>query len=136
MMDFPISFLDGLGTSEMVFLAIIAILLFGEKLPEVARTYGKKIVDFKKNIQGIQDELRSAAFSATDSLSSAVKDATNSLNSATDSLNSSVSSPYTPSGSSPNGSVASSSSSSNGDEDHEEPTAPKFEPPKADAPKA
>lgn|GEM_PF-136684 len=125
----PIGIFDGLGTSEMLFLGIIAILLFGDKLPEVARTWGKKFVDFKKSVQGIQDELRSAAFSATSSIESAVNSATDSLNSATDLMSSSLDT--LSSGSS--GSHGGYSSPEQG-EDYEEATAPKFEPPKADPP--
>jgi len=128
-METPIAFLDSLGTSEMLFLGVLAILLFGEHLPDVARSWGKKFVEFKRNIQGIQDELRSAAFSATSSIDSAVHSASDSLHSATDSLN--------PSAQGATGSYGSGSESHHSDRsgdavnDSEEPTAPKFEPPKA-----
>jgi sec-independent protein translocase protein TatA len=109
-----LGFLDGLGTTEMFVLGVLAILLFGEKLPEVARTWGKKIVDFKRNIQGIQDELRSAAFSVTSTVESA-----------TDSLNSSVSSSSSYGG-------PGKTRSADADEDREEAVAPKFVPPPAE----
>jgi len=124
----PIAILDGLGTSEMIFLGLLAILLFGERLPEVARTWGKKFVEFKRSVQGIQDELRSAALSATSTVSSAVDSATESLNSATESMGSatdSISSPY----SNPSDNHRS-DSSGDGVDDLEVATAPKFEPPK------
>jgi sec-independent protein translocase protein TatA len=50
----------GIGPPEMLFLAFIALLLFGKKLPEVARSMGKGIVEFKKGMNGIEDEVRSA----------------------------------------------------------------------------
>ncbi len=124
-MQVLIGFLDGLGNSEMLMLGIIALLLFGDKLPEVARTWGKKVVDFKKNIQSIQDEIRSAAFSATSSLNEAVSSATDSLQSATDTANSSLES----------GSNGSSHKPRSYGDDYEETTAPKFEPPAADPPR-
>ena len=52
--------LPGIGMPEMIFLGIIALLLFGKKLPEVARSLGKGMVEFKKGLRGIEDELRSA----------------------------------------------------------------------------
>ncbi len=128
-MVFPIGLFDGLGTSEMLFLGIIAILLFGERLPEVARTWGKKFVDFKKSVQGIQDELRTAAFSATSSIESAVHSASDSLNSATDAMSSSLDMP-----SSENPGSYGGYSSPEQSEDYEAASAPKFEPPQAAPP--
>ena len=45
---------------EMVIVGIIALLLFGKKLPEVARSLGKGVVEFKKGLSGIEDEIRTA----------------------------------------------------------------------------
>ncbi|WP_437193749.1 twin-arginine translocase TatA/TatE family subunit [Planctomicrobium sp. SH527] len=53
----------GIGPPEMLFLAFIALLLFGKKLPEVARSMGKGIVEFKKGMNGVEDEIRSAGSS-------------------------------------------------------------------------
>ncbi|WP_437205628.1 Sec-independent protein translocase subunit TatA/TatB [Planctomicrobium sp. SH664] len=50
----------GIGTGEMVILGIIGLLLFGKRLPEVARSLGKGMVEFKKGMAGIEDEVRSA----------------------------------------------------------------------------
>ena len=128
-METPIAFLDSLGSGEMLFLGVLAILLFGEQLPDVARSWGKKFVEFKRSVQGIKDELRSAAFSATSSVDSAVHSATDSLHAATDSLN--------PSGHGGTGSYDGgpeghgSGHSGDAANDFEAPTAPKFEPPKA-----
>jgi len=46
-----------LGAQEMVILLIIGVLLFGRKLPEVGRYLGKGIVEFKKGIKGLEDEI-------------------------------------------------------------------------------
>jgi sec-independent protein translocase protein TatA len=51
------AFIPGLGASEMVILLIIGVLLFGRKLPEVGRYLGKGIVEFKKGIKGLEDEI-------------------------------------------------------------------------------
>jgi len=48
----------GLGTGEIVVLCIIALLLFGNKLPEMARWMGKSIVEIKKETDSITKDLR------------------------------------------------------------------------------
>jgi sec-independent protein translocase protein TatA len=65
----------------MLVLGVIAVLLFGERLPEAAKTFGKKFLEVKKSIQTIQDELRSAATSATSAISSGMSVETSSGNS-------------------------------------------------------
>lgn len=43
----------GLGFQEVLLLLVIALLLFGAKrLPEVGRSLGKAISEFKKGMQG------------------------------------------------------------------------------------
>ena len=46
-----------LGAQEMIILLIIGVLLFGRKLPEVGRYLGKGIVEFKKGLKGLEDEV-------------------------------------------------------------------------------
>lgn len=58
-------FLDILGSSGLLIIAVIAVLLYGERLPEVARTFGKHFMSFKRTLQGIREEFESAASSAT-----------------------------------------------------------------------
>jgi sec-independent protein translocase protein TatA len=77
----------GIGTTEMLVLGIIAVLLFGSRLPSVARSFGKSIVEFKKGMHDIENEVKSSVYSE------------------------------------PTGRV--------GYDDHSEPAAPRFEPPKA-----
>jgi sec-independent protein translocase protein TatA len=51
-----------IGPMEMVFLGIIALLLFGKRLPEVARSLGKGVTEFKKGLSGIEDEVDRATY--------------------------------------------------------------------------
>ncbi len=45
---------------EMMIIGVIALLLFGKRLPEVARSMGKGIVEFKKGIAGVEDDVNRA----------------------------------------------------------------------------
>jgi sec-independent protein translocase protein TatA len=77
---------------EMLIILLIAILLFGEKLPSVARTIGKKIMELQEGYRSLEREFRLSMESAAEANKPVVKE---------DNL------------------------------EHEEATAPKFEPPPA-----
>jgi sec-independent protein translocase protein TatA len=47
----------GLGGTEWFILIILGVLLFGKRLPEVGRSLGKGMMEFKKGLQGIEDEV-------------------------------------------------------------------------------
>jgi sec-independent protein translocase protein TatA len=50
----------GLGTTELLILGAIVLLLFGTRLPKVMRSLGEGIVEFKRGVQGgIEDEASS-----------------------------------------------------------------------------
>jgi sec-independent protein translocase protein TatA len=53
--------LPSLGPPEMIVVMLVAVLLFGKRLPEVGRSLGKGIVEFKKGIRGIEDDLDAAS---------------------------------------------------------------------------
>jgi len=48
------------GPWEMAIIAVVALLLFGRRLPEVGRSLGKGIVEFKKGLRDVQDEVTKA----------------------------------------------------------------------------
>jgi sec-independent protein translocase protein TatA len=47
----------GLGGQEILLLVVLGVLLFGRKLPEVGRSLGKTMVEFKKGMRGVEDEI-------------------------------------------------------------------------------
>ena len=65
-----LAFIGSAGPMEMAIIGIIALLLFGKRLPEVARSMGKGIVEFKKGIQGVEDDVRGAVNSSDKSYAS------------------------------------------------------------------
>ena len=48
--------LPNVGWFEMMMLLGVAVLLFGKRLPEVGRSLGKGIIEFKKGLSGAVDE--------------------------------------------------------------------------------
>ena len=48
------------GMVEMLVVAMIFLLLFGNRLPGVMRSMGRGIVEFKKGIKGIEDDVEEA----------------------------------------------------------------------------
>jgi sec-independent protein translocase protein TatA len=46
----------GVGTAEMVVIALIALILFGNRLPQAMRSVGRGINEFKKGVSGAEDE--------------------------------------------------------------------------------
>lgn len=45
------------GGGEWIILLILGLLIFGRRLPEVGRSIGKSVVEFKKGIKGIEEEI-------------------------------------------------------------------------------
>jgi sec-independent protein translocase protein TatA len=89
----------------MLILGVLAVLLFGDRLPEVAKSVGKGLSEFKKGLRDVEQELRSAIDSPTSSSSSTLPSSTSTTQTSYDEAF-----------------------------DHDEATAPKFEPPSSPAP--
>ena len=49
------------GAAEWLMIAAVGLLLFGKRLPEVGRSLGKSIVEFKKGLKGVEDEVEDAS---------------------------------------------------------------------------
>ena len=51
------------GPAEMMVLAVVALLLYGGNLPEVARSWGKSFAEFRRGLSGFQSELNQVIYS-------------------------------------------------------------------------
>ncbi len=50
----------GLGTGEIIIIILVILLLFGaRKIPELARSFGKSISEFKKGTKDIKNDINS-----------------------------------------------------------------------------
>ncbi|HYW78160.1 MAG TPA: twin-arginine translocase TatA/TatE family subunit [Thermoguttaceae bacterium] len=55
-MPLPFGFFSP-GPFEIIIIAMIVLLLFGNRLPSVMRSMGQGIVEFKKGVRGIENEV-------------------------------------------------------------------------------
>lgn len=83
----------GMGFTELLVVGIIAVMLFGKRLPEVARSLGKSYQQFRRGLEDVQREVNRTVRSTEAS----VREATPSI--------------------------------TYDEDDYEQPSAPKFDPP-------
>ena len=50
---------------------VVALLLFGKRLPDVMRSMGQGIVEFKRGIRGVEDDIESEVHRAVETPKSA-----------------------------------------------------------------
>lgn len=55
----------GLGPTELIIILVLGVLLFGRKLPEMGKYFGKTIVEFKKGMKGLEDNIDGQHVAAT-----------------------------------------------------------------------
>ncbi|NLW83596.1 MAG: twin-arginine translocase TatA/TatE family subunit [Phycisphaerae bacterium] len=48
------------GPGELIIILAIAVIIFGRRLPEIARGLGKSITEFKKGIKDTEDDFHKA----------------------------------------------------------------------------
>lgn len=52
-----LAFINNIGPWEWLIIGGIALLIFGRRLPDVGRSLGKSIVEFRKGLKGIEDDI-------------------------------------------------------------------------------
>ena len=57
-----------------IVLGIIAILLFGNRLPSIMRSLGRSVVEFKKGVAGIEDDIEDAVRSVDEKVKTQKED--------------------------------------------------------------
>ena len=55
-----LAFFPSFGPMEIVVIVGVGLLIFGNKLPDVGRSLGRGLVEFKKGLKGVQDDIDSA----------------------------------------------------------------------------
>jgi sec-independent protein translocase protein TatA len=55
--NIPLANILGPYLDNWILIAIVALLLFGKRLPEVGRSLGKGIIEFKKGLAGIEEDV-------------------------------------------------------------------------------
>ncbi|HEX5472524.1 MAG TPA: twin-arginine translocase TatA/TatE family subunit [Lacipirellulaceae bacterium] len=53
----------GLSPAHFLIFGIVAILLFGNRLPSVARSLGRSLVEFKKGMTELENEFKASVYS-------------------------------------------------------------------------
>jgi len=59
--------------TTMIIIALVAFLLFGNRLPSVMRSLGRSVTEFKKGVAGIEDDINEAVAKAEKSTESSDK---------------------------------------------------------------
>jgi sec-independent protein translocase protein TatA len=62
------------GPVELIIILVVAVLLFGRRLPEIARGLGKSITEFKKGVKETQDEVDNVVDDVKKEVDEAVND--------------------------------------------------------------
>jgi sec-independent protein translocase protein TatA len=57
----PLFGLLGLGTQEIMLLLVLGVLLFGRNLPQLGRSLGKTVTEFKRGVKGLEDDTEPTA---------------------------------------------------------------------------
>ena len=60
-----------IGWQELVVVGVVAVLIFGRRLPEVGRSLGHGLMEFKKGLRGVKDDVKEVTDEAQQAASEA-----------------------------------------------------------------
>jgi sec-independent protein translocase protein TatA len=63
------------GPLELVIILVIMVLLFGKRLPEIARGFGKSLTEFKKGVKEAKNEVTKEVDDAANAVNTDDQDA-------------------------------------------------------------
>lgn len=72
-MNATLAFLNMPGGMEWIIILVVALLIFGKRLPEVGKSLGKGIVEFKRGLQGMQEEVHKINHEVDDAVNKQVE---------------------------------------------------------------
>lgn len=52
-----LAFIPGISGWEWIIILVIALLIFGKRLPDLGRSVGKTIVEFKKGLKDVEKDI-------------------------------------------------------------------------------
>ena len=53
-----LAFINGLSPMHLLVIMVVALLLFGNRLPEIARSLGRSLNEFKKGLSDVNDNFK------------------------------------------------------------------------------
>ena len=62
------------GPVEMIIILVVAVLIFGRRLPEIARGLGKSLTEFKKGVKEAHDDVNDVVDDVKKEVDDAVND--------------------------------------------------------------
>jgi sec-independent protein translocase protein TatA len=59
----PLAFFQSIGMPELMIVAFVSLLIFGNRLPSVMRSLGKSVTEFKKGVNEVEEDVDKAVTS-------------------------------------------------------------------------
>jgi sec-independent protein translocase protein TatA len=78
-----VAFIGNVGTGEWMVILFIGLLVFGRRLPDVARSLGKSVNEFKKGLRDFQDSANDVASDVNKIKNDVVNEVASQVNEAT-----------------------------------------------------